>query len=256
MSALSLNPGERAARERRRLFGLNDTQPVADLLELVEGQLEVPVLIEQFEAKDIAGVLLRHASGDRFVGINADHHPVRQRFTLAHELGHLHLGHQPRVELARDVFGGASTDPQEVEANYFAAEFLAPRQAVTAWLEEHDEIGTVTAEAAARLALSFGIAFPTACYRLERAGAIGATAKRRLVAELSANGKHYAERHGDARLTDAIEVLWRDRAYPRVPRQTAVYARQAHVDGLLDDDAYRAIAGDALEEQDISSWFA
>lgn len=256
MSALPLHPGERAARERRRLFGLNDTQPVVDLLELVEGQLDVPVLIEQFAADDIAGVLLRHASGDRFVGINADHHPVKQRFTLAHELGHLHLGHQPRIERASDVFGSAPTDPQEVEANYFAAEFLAPRQALTTWLEERDEIATVNAEAIARLALSFGIAFPTACYRLERAGAIGATAKRRLVAELSANGKQYAQRHGDARLKDAMEALWRDKAYPRVPRQTAIYAKQAHVDGLLDDDAYRAIAGDPNKEQDISSWFA
>lgn len=256
MSTPSLHSGERAARERRRIFGLTETQPIADLLELVEGVLDVPVLIERFEADKIAGVLLRHASSDSFVGINADHHPVRQRFTLAHELGHLHLDHQPRVELASDVFG-SSTDPQEVEANYFAAELLAPRQAVTAWLEERDEIAALDAEAVARLALGFGISFPTACYRLERAGVIGATAKRRLIATLSAEGGQYARHHSQARLRDTVERLWRagTDAYPRAPRQTTTYARQARLEGLIDRDAYLTIAGESADEQDVSSWF-
>jgi len=216
--------------------------------------MDAPVLIERFETEDIAGVLLLHAAGDSFVGINADHHPVRQRFTLAHELGHLHLGHQPRIELTSDIFGSA-TDPQEVEANYFAAEFLAPRHGLIAWLEERDRISSVDAEAIARMALSFGIAFPAACYRLERAGVIGAPEKQGLVSELKASGGEYARRFSAIRLNDSIEDLWRSKSYPRVPRETATYAQLAHDEGLIDDSTHEAIMRGAGETQDISSWF-
>jgi Zn-dependent peptidase ImmA (M78 family) len=227
---------------------------VTNLLELVEDQLGVPVLIERFEANDIAGVLLLHAAGDSFVAINADHHPVRQRFTLAHELGHLHLGHQPRIELVSDVFGSA-TDPQEAEANYFAAEFLAPRHGLTTWLEERAEIGAVGLEAVARIALEFGIAYTTACYRLERAGVITAAEKRRLVTELRSSGGEYARRFSAVRLNDSIEGLWRSKDYPRVPRQTATYAERARDEGLIDDATHDTIMRGASETQDISSWF-
>ncbi|MFJ1936716.1 helix-turn-helix domain-containing protein [Kitasatospora sp. NPDC088160] len=55
---------------------------------------------------------------------------TRQRFTLAHELGHI---------LARDAYGdavvekiqpGRTSDAKEVQANAFAAEFLMPREAI------------------------------------------------------------------------------------------------------------------------------
>src|SRR5262245_41165225 len=57
-----------------------------------------------------------------------------QRFTGAHELGHLYMGHQPSFDdesiLRRDPFSTASrTGSQEREADAFASMFLAP-----AWL--------------------------------------------------------------------------------------------------------------------------
>ena len=51
--------------------------------------------------------------------------PQRQRFTIAHELGHikLHNGDKFRTERGLNVF---SDDPEEVEANRFAAMLLMP----------------------------------------------------------------------------------------------------------------------------------
>lgn len=59
---------------------------------------------------------------------------ARARFTIAHELGHLFLGHpgnQPRVH-ADSRFDGQSIDIElEREANIFASEFLMPSDLVT-----------------------------------------------------------------------------------------------------------------------------
>ena len=51
--------------------------------------------------------------------------PQRQRFTIAHELGHIHLhnGDRFRTERGLNVF---SDDHEEVEANRFAAMLLMP----------------------------------------------------------------------------------------------------------------------------------
>ena len=74
--------------------------------------------------------------GTAIIGINALHHPNRQRFTIAHECGHLVL-HRAQVTrevhvdkafpmLMRNAVSAASVDPMEIEANLFAAELLMP----------------------------------------------------------------------------------------------------------------------------------
>ena len=74
--------------------------------------------------------------GTAIIGINSLHHPNRQRFTMAHEFGHLVL-HREQVTrevhvdkafpmLMRDAVSAASVDPMEIEANLFAAELLMP----------------------------------------------------------------------------------------------------------------------------------
>lgn len=76
--------------------------------------------------------------GIGIIGVNALHHPNRQRFSAAHELAH-HILHQPEISVAvhvdkafrvlhRDQLAAEGTDPLEIEANAFAAELLMPRQ--------------------------------------------------------------------------------------------------------------------------------
>lgn len=62
---------------------------------------------------------------------NTDERPDRQRFTQAHELGHVVLGHvvdgnKPK----RDASFAPRGDLDEVAANYFAASLLMPEQLV------------------------------------------------------------------------------------------------------------------------------
>lgn len=70
------------------------------------------------------------------IGVNALHHPNRQRFTIAHEIGHLllhrdlisenvHVDKQFRV-LMRGEHSATGLEAIEVQANQFASELLIP----------------------------------------------------------------------------------------------------------------------------------
>ncbi len=249
-----LHDGERAARAVRQALGVGETAPVADLVVLVEDQGAL-VSVECFGAEEIAGVLLRHEDGEALVAVNADHWPVRQRFTLAHELGHLQMDHTEGIDWASDLFAGRSRDPQEVEANYFAAEFLAPRAGILAWLEriEISSPRKISAETVARLAFHYGVSLPTTCFRLERAGAISPREKSRLLDEVKTVDWRAL---GLQPFSDTLQALREGNAYPRVPRQTVVYAKAAQDAKLIDDEEFAAIVGahdDALLDESCFS---
>lgn len=259
MSPLPQHGGEGAAVLARREWDLSPSLPIDDLLAFVEKIVGIPVLIERFGADEIAGVLMRRADGGAFIAINADHNARRQRFTLAHELGHYQMGHQPRVDYVKNLHeGGNGGNPQEVEANYFAAEFLCPRNAANDWLDRNG-VKTAGADDAARLAMEFGLSFSTACYRLERAGEFSTAAKKRVLAELNADPALFARRYGSLRLNDEIERLAQvDRegkpVYPRKPLQTRTYAAQALEAGLIDDDEYEHLTGAPVDDPDPAAW--
>lgn len=97
------------------------------------------VLLDQPPEK-FSGILHR---GKKAIGINKHHHPVRQRFTLAHELGHYFLDHP---EASAEDFDEAETAGRkiyEAEADEFAAELLMPRELLKAALQESADIETL-----------------------------------------------------------------------------------------------------------------
>ena len=95
---------------------------------------------------ELAGMLVRDEDNGRVViGVNSLHHIHRQRFTIAHECGHLrlhqgkqvHIDHTFRVN-RRDDTSSQAIDPEEIEANRFAAELLMPFKMVVKDLTERD----------------------------------------------------------------------------------------------------------------------
>lgn len=83
--------------------------------------------------------------GVGIIGVNALHHPNRQRFSAAHELAHhvlhadvireaVHVDKGIRV-LFRDDLSALGTEPMEVEANAFASELLMPGELLAGALE-------------------------------------------------------------------------------------------------------------------------
>ena len=90
----------------------------------------------------IDGFLYRN-SREAVIGVNRDQARVRQRFTIAHELGHLLLHEHDQVHVdrgfrvrLRNGASGEGTARDEMEANRFAAELLMPISFLRIDLEE------------------------------------------------------------------------------------------------------------------------
>jgi Zn-dependent peptidase ImmA (M78 family) len=107
-----------------------DAPPVN--VERIARQLGVDVRYEPFEG-GLSGALYRADDGHAVLGVNSWHADVRQRFTIAHELGHLRL-HPDELfvdgVLKRDDESSLAIRSQEIEANAFAAELLMPRKLI------------------------------------------------------------------------------------------------------------------------------
>lgn len=106
-------------------------QPPVNVEQLAEDE-GVHVVLDELE-EEISGVLVVTAEGERTIGVNKLHHPNRRRFTIAHELAHLKL--HPKsptvyVDTTMLYFRGEGlhppAQPEEVEANVFAANLLMP----------------------------------------------------------------------------------------------------------------------------------
>lgn len=67
---------------------------------------------------------------EAIIRYNADHAPARQRFTVAHELGHLLL--HPPGRRYRDPVSSQGIDLAEIQANNFAAGLLMPSWMINA----------------------------------------------------------------------------------------------------------------------------
>ena len=84
---------------------------------------------------EVSGVLVPQEKGNWIIIVNESHHPVRQRFTIAHELGHLLLHgyktpHADRRFRFRDARSSEGSAIEEIQANQFAAELLMPRELI------------------------------------------------------------------------------------------------------------------------------
>jgi Zn-dependent peptidase ImmA (M78 family) len=165
----SIRPGY--ARLRRRadelLIGLS--KPPVDLSAIAQ-RLGVEIRLFELGA-EVSGILYR--DGDRkVVVVNNKHSNVRQRFTIAHELGHLilhkgepvHVDEGFRVNL-RDPRSATAEEVEEIEANAFAANLLMP----STWLKrdiDSDQLDPGDEEQLGKLAARYGVSLHAMALRL------------------------------------------------------------------------------------------
>jgi Zn-dependent peptidase ImmA (M78 family) len=78
---------------------------------------------------NVSGALIRKGK-ELIIGVNSSQHPNRQRFTIAHEIGHfrLHKGFDLHVDEDFCINRDGTDNLDEREANRFAAELLMPEQ--------------------------------------------------------------------------------------------------------------------------------
>jgi Zn-dependent peptidase ImmA (M78 family) len=161
------NIGAKRARETRGELGIGPTEPVKCILTTVERDLGLPVVIAALP-DGIAGCCWRQAQRT-VLWVNGTEAPVRQRFTVAHELGHVRCAHDLRVSVDTfETLAGMTTDSREVQANAFAAELLAPADGVRSMVD-----GEPTLEDVVLIASHYGISTVAALYRLNTLGLTG-----------------------------------------------------------------------------------
>jgi len=118
---------------------------------------------------DLSGFLV-HEGEKVFIGVNSRHASTRQRFTLAHELGHFVLHPSGNFVDRKLIYfrhnrSSQALDPKEVEANQFAAELLMPERFVYRFLKDRI-VDLEDEEFLAGLAKRFSVSTQALTYRL------------------------------------------------------------------------------------------
>ena len=182
---------------------------------------------------------------DAVIVINADKPSQRQRFTLAHELGHheLHRDRGPLQLVDVDALSsdgpGGVKDPDEVAANVFAAHLLLPHTALV------QALGTkrnraVTVDDVVELVRRFRVSWEMACWRLYNERFIRRAERERL---LTLPRTATLARHG-------IDDRHYELNGPEVPSELALDAARLWTAWRITDDRLAQIlecsVGDAL----------
>ncbi|MBN1331366.1 ImmA/IrrE family metallo-endopeptidase [Candidatus Dojkabacteria bacterium] len=109
-------------------------------LKITEAPVKLSVIVNYLEIDPIVGDenILKKTSAfidleDKLLVYKDSDPVVRKRFSVAHEIGHLVMGH----DVKNDIFNIDSTDPREIEANMFAAELLMPYDWVKQDMQKH-----------------------------------------------------------------------------------------------------------------------
>ena len=155
--------------------------------------IEPPVPVERLTARcgatlryepfdgGVSGMMYGQAEGSAIIGVNSAQSPVRQRFTIAHEIGHIllhrgedvHIDEKPLSKLLtsreevrrRDNISSQATDAREIEANQFAAELLMPEEFIRQSVKDLDPTTSVD-EAIETLSRSYQVSAAAITFRL------------------------------------------------------------------------------------------
>ena len=172
-------------RNKRKAKELDDkATALLEEHELLQAPVDVEALVRSLGADlvyenledDVSGFLLRD-QGVATIAINQHHSANRQRFTLAHECGHLYLhaslGDRLWLDRERIFFRDSSSSAgdqyEEIEANQFAACLLMPEMLVRAAIMDS---GVFNDNSASRLAERFQVSERAMNFRLISLGLI------------------------------------------------------------------------------------
>jgi len=119
-----------AMNEALKLYRQTSSSIPVDL-SAIAASLNIQIMYPDLE-DSVSGMLV-FKDGQAIIGVNANHARTRQRFTIAHEIGHfiLHGGagtifiDERRIQF-RNEMSSSGTSLQEIHANAFAAALLMP----------------------------------------------------------------------------------------------------------------------------------
>ena len=138
---LDPRPLEKKAYELRRLLGLDNNSPI--VFDSLKEKLGKITYVEYPLSKGFCGLIYKIDTSSAVIIINSNLTLVKQFFTFAHELYHLHYSlEETKICTFNESFMHRKKDEEEVKADIFASYFLMPRFAFLDYFhnECHDEI--------------------------------------------------------------------------------------------------------------------
>ena len=141
-------------------------------------QTQNAIVHKQPVGDDVSGFLYRNnTKSTAVIGVNMNQSENRQRFTIAHELGHylLHTGNDVHVDHSfvikkRDSKSSQGVDVEEIEANLFAAELLMPATFLEHDLAQMDGLDLMDETQINRLANRYRVSVQAMAIRLSALG--------------------------------------------------------------------------------------
>lgn len=142
---------------------IESIDPPVNLAKILEFY-DVSLSYAGFKKPDVSGA---YDAKEKMIYLNKADSKKRQLFTVAHELGHIILGHQKKFDVfyrtQATQFNGQQEE-EEKAANYFAASLLMPQELTEkTWAKYHDIELT---------AAFFGVSRTAAFWRLKNLGLI------------------------------------------------------------------------------------
>jgi Zn-dependent peptidase ImmA (M78 family)/transcriptional regulator with XRE-family HTH domain len=213
---------------------------------------DLPSVVEDVFGVDVAVVgldegfdgLAASSDGAKLIVLATSRLPARQRYTLAHELGHLLAGDDQDVHLDRDIYDRAQVrDPSEMRANSFASAFLMPADRLRDAIGPDGVTEPVFAELACELRVSpSALAFRMLQLRFVDAGRCDRykriTAAR--AASIAGRGDDFARSVAEANKLRPPGLLVRD-AYAAYETGAATLRPYANLLGVDVDDLRREL---------------
>ena len=147
-------------------------------VEKIAESLGISVKYESAKS-EISGFLFRDYNDDKaIIGVNENHHPNRQRFTIAHEIAHFMLHkfegfHFDGISLKmRDENSSKGTIKEEREANKFASELLMPEIFIEKDILEYEHSDLLFGDVLPNLAKKYQVSESALSFRLANLGYI------------------------------------------------------------------------------------
>ncbi len=229
---------DRAARFRSD-HGLG-AQPVADLVTVIEQASEADVAVLD-AGQDEHGMALRDPTrGVVFIGVARTPHPMRQRSTLAHELGHVLFG---------DWCDGEPVDwslrsAAEVRADAFARHLLIPIEGLREFLAGEPG-SSVTEKTLSTVVQRFLVSPQIASIAMHEAGYIDAETKQAWLNTSRLTAPKLATRYGWSDLYQALSVESNTR---RAPQRLLARAIAGYELGVVAPSVIATLRGVTLAE--------
>jgi Zn-dependent peptidase ImmA (M78 family) len=221
-------------------------QPLGDLLELIEQATGIDVAVLDV-GPDEHGLTMRDpARGTLFIGVARTRNPMRQRSTLAHELGHVLF----KDWVDSDTGDWSDRSPAEIRADAFARHLLVPIDGLREFIRPQLPVGLSTLSAVVQRYL---VSPQIAAIAMHQAGCIDDALKQEW---RTRSAPQLAARFGWA---DQYHLLQANSDRRRAPQRLLARAITGYMEGVLPAQAIATLRGitltaavDELEEAGVT----